>query len=171
MSVQDRTNLSNAEKIVYLQHAIKDGSVRNANEGLAHSADSYNEAVECLKACFDRPRLIHHTHVQMIVNTPPPKEGNGKELRHLHDSIQQHARTLKTLACELPGKFITSMTELKLDVDTLFKWQKHSQTSPDVLHYQELLDFINLRAQASETSCTAYKKQPRFDQHLKKTSR
>ena len=34
MSVHDRTNLSNAEKIVYLQHAIKDGSARNVIEGL-----------------------------------------------------------------------------------------------------------------------------------------
>ena len=147
-------NLSNAEKFVYRQHAIKDGSARNVIEGLAHSGDSYDEAGGCLKAHFDRPRLNHCTHVQMIVDTPPLKEGNGKELRRLHDTILQHARALKTLGCELP--------------DTLFEWRKHSQTSPDIPHYQELLDFIDLLAQASETSCTACKKQPRFDQHLQK---
>ena len=81
VSVHNQLNLSNAEKIVYLQHAIKGGSARNAIEGLSHSGDNYNEAVECLRACFDRPRLIHHTHVQMIVDAPPLKEGNGKELR------------------------------------------------------------------------------------------
>lgn len=150
---------------MYLQHAIKDGSARNAIDGLSHSGDNYNEAVECLKSRFDRPRLIHRTHVQMIVDTPPLKEGNGKELRRLHDTIQQHVRALKTLGCELPGKFITSMLELKLDVDTLFEWQKHSQASSDVPHYQELLDFIDLRAQASESSCTTHKKQSRFDPH------
>ena len=42
--------------------------------------------------------------------------------------MQQHVRALKTLGCELPSKFITSMIVLKLDVDTLFEWQKHSQT-------------------------------------------
>lgn len=60
------------------------------------------------------------------------------------------------------------MIELKLDVDTLFEWQKHSQANSDVPHFEELLEFIDLRAQASETSCTAHKKQPRFDQHLKR---
>ena len=35
VSVHCRTNLSNAEKIVYLQHTLKDGLARNAIEGLA----------------------------------------------------------------------------------------------------------------------------------------
>ena len=107
---------------------------------------------------YDRPRLILRTHVQMIVDTPPLKEGNGKEQRRLHDNIQQHVRALKTLGCYLPGKLVTPMIELKLDVDTLFEWQKHSQPSPDVPHYEELLEFVDLRAQASETSCATPKK-------------
>ena len=52
---------------------------------------------------------------------------------------------------ELPGSFITSVLELKLDQDTMFEWQKHSHESTTVPHYSELLDFINLRAQASES--------------------
>ena len=35
ISVHDRASLSNAEKIVYLQHALKDGSAKNAIEGLS----------------------------------------------------------------------------------------------------------------------------------------
>ena len=50
------------------------------------------------------------------------------------------------------------MVELKLDTDTLFEWQKHTQAEAKVPHYQALLDFIDLRAQASEASCTAFKK-------------
>ena len=73
--------------------------------------------------------------------------------------VQQHVHALKTLGCDLPGKFLTSMIELKLDVNTLFEWQKHSQTEPDVSHYQDRLDFIDLRAQTSEASCAAPKKQ------------
>ena len=119
ISVHDRASLSNAEKIVYLQHALKDGSAKNAIEGLSHSGEDYVEAVKCIKARFDRPRLIHRTHVQMILETPALKESSGKELRRLHDNIQQHVRALKTMGCELPGQFITSMIELKLDTDTL----------------------------------------------------
>jgi len=43
------------------------------------------------------------------------------------------------------------MIELKLDVNTLFESQKYSQAKTDVPHYQDLLDFINLQAQVSET--------------------
>jgi hypothetical protein len=50
------------------------------------------------------------------------------------------------------GPFITSMLELKLDANTMFEWQKFSQDTTDVPHYRDLLEFINLRAQASETS-------------------
>ena len=158
ISVHDRTTISDTEKIVYLQNALKDGSAKSVIEGLTSSGDNYHEAVKCLKARFDRPRLIHRSHVQIIVDTPAVKEGNGKELRRLHDRVQQHIRALKTLGCELPGKFITSMIELKLDTETLFEWQKHSQTSVDVPHYDELLSFIDLRAQTSETSCPTRKK-------------
>ena len=52
------------------------------------------------------------------------------------------------------------MIELKLDTGTLFEWQKHSQSSADVPPYEELLGFIDLRAQASETSCPTHRKKP-----------
>ena len=161
-AVHRKTTLSNAERTVYLQRALKDGSARNAIEGLSHSRDNYEEAVECLKSRYDRPRLIQRTHVQLILDTPPLKDGNGKELRLLHDVVQQHVRALKTLGCNLPGQFITSMIELKLDANTLFEWQRHTQTEMEVPHYQQLLDFIDLRAQASEVSCTPLKKPAPF---------
>ena len=158
VAVHNKTSLSNAEKTVYLQHAIKDGSAKNAIEGLSHSGDNYDEAIECLRSRYNRPRLIQRTHVQLIVDASPLKEGSGKELRRLHDTIQQHVRALKTLGCDLPESFITSMIELKLDVDTLFEWQKHSQAATSVPSFQDL-NFIDLRAQASEASHAAPKKQ------------
>ena len=150
--------ISDTEKIVYLQNALKNGSAKSVIERLTSSGDNYHEAVKCLKARFNRSHLIHRSHVQIIVDTLAKKEGNGKELRRLHNKVQQHIRALKTLGCERPGKFITSMTELKLDMETLFKWQNHSQTSVDLPHYDELLSFIDLRTQALETSCPTRKK-------------
>lgn len=137
-AVHSKTTLSNAEKIVYLQQALKDGTAKNAIEGLSHSGDNYEEAVRCLTARYDRPRLIQRTHVQAIIDAPPLKDGSGKELRKLHDKIQQHLRALGTLGCDLPGTFITSMIELKLDADTLFEWQKHSQEEAAVPPYDQL---------------------------------
>ena len=154
VSVHSCDNLSDSEKLVYLQQALKGGSAKQVIEGLSHSGEYYAEAVESLQSRFNRPRLIHQTHVCMILETPSLKEGSGRELRHLYDNVQQHLRALKAMDYEPSGPFITSMLELKLDINTMFEWQKHSQSTTAVPHYGELLEFINLRAQASETSIT-----------------
>ncbi len=95
-------------------------------------------------------------------------------MRQLHDTTQQHLHALKAMKCEPPGSFITSVIELKLDAVTIFEWQKHSQSQTEVPHYRDLLEFIDLRAQASETSLpmsskkhvrnepTSLRKQPSF---------
>ena len=80
------------------------------------------------------------------------KDGNGRELRRLHDTVNQHLRALKATEHEPDGPFITSMLELKLDQNTMFEWHKFSQASEDVPHCAQMLEFLNLRAQASESS-------------------
>ena len=152
ISVHERPSLSDSEKFVYLQQALKNGNARSSIDGLSQSGDNYSEAIACLKARYDRPRLIHKGHVKMILEAPPLKEGSGKELRALHDAVQQHVRALKSMGYEPSGPFITSALELKLDDTTMFEWQKHSQSSTSVPHFQDLLDFINLRAQATESN-------------------
>ena len=49
-SLHDRASPSNVERIVYLQHVLKDGSAKNAIEGLSHSGENYVEAVKCIRA-------------------------------------------------------------------------------------------------------------------------
>ena len=150
VAVHDRTHLSDSEKLVYLQQSLKGGSAKSAVEGLSRSGEYYAEAVECLQACYNRLRLILQTHVRMILEAPQLVEGSGKELCKLHDTVQQHLCAFKAMDCEAPGPFITSVLELKLDPSTMFEWQKHSQESTAVPHY-ELLEFINLRTQASKS--------------------
>ena len=152
ISVHDQKSLSNSEKLVYLKHALKDGAARQVVEGLSRSGDQYAEAIACLQGRYDRPRLIHQAHVRAILEAPSLKDGDGRELRRLHDVVNQHLRALRSMDYEPSGPFITSMLELKLDANTKFEWQKFSQDTTDVPHYRDLLEFINHRAQASETS-------------------
>ena len=49
------------------------------------------------------------------------------------------------------GPFITSVLELKLNEDILFKWQRHSHECGKVPHYQDMLDFLYLRMQSTES--------------------
>ena len=108
VSVHDRSSLSDSKKFVYLQHALRDGSARVVIDGLSQSGENYAVAVECLRSRYDRPRLIHQAHVKSILEAPPLKEGNGRELRKLHDLVQQHLRALKSMDSDPSGPFITS---------------------------------------------------------------
>ena len=170
ISIDSRPHLSDSEKLVYLRHSLKDGSAKGVIEGLSRSGEYYAEAIESLKKRYDRPRLIHQTHVRMILEATPLKEGSGKELRRLHDTVQQHLRALRAMDYDPSGPFITSILELKLDTNTVFEWQKFSQDSADVPHYLKLLEFINLRAQASESSISEHKRAPRGEDYSRKVT-
>ncbi len=170
IAIHDRSDISGTEKLVYLRHSLKDGSAKSVIEGLSRSGEQYPEAIESLKSRYSRPRLLHQTHVRRIYDVPSLKEGNGKELRRLHDTVQQHLRALKAMGEEPSGSFITSLLELKLDTNTTFEWQKFSQESESVPHYSKLLEFLDLRAQASETSVSETRKTPRNETHPSKKS-
>ena len=163
IAIHSRSDLSTTEKLVYLRHSLKDGSAKTVIERLSHSGDQYEEAIASLRSRYARPRLIHQAHVRKIYEAASLKEGSGKELRYLHDTVQQHLRALKAMGNEPSGSFITSLLELKLDKNTMFEWQKTSQDSTDMPHYTKLLEFLNLRAQASETCSTQSKKHPRYE--------
>ena len=55
----------------------------------------------------------------MILEVTPLKDGNERELRVLHDTVQQHVQALKSLGYEPSGPFTI---ELKLDETTMFEW-------------------------------------------------
>ena len=101
ISVHERGKLTDPEKLAYLKHALKDGSAKHVVEGLSSSGEQYKEAIECLKKRYNRPRLLHQAHVQAILEAPVSKEGTGRELRHLHDVVNQHVRALKAMGCTI----------------------------------------------------------------------
>ena len=55
--------------------SLKDGSAKNVIERLSFSGDNYSVVVQCLQARFDRPCLIHQTHVRMVSEAPALKVG------------------------------------------------------------------------------------------------
>ena len=58
----------------------------------------------------------------MIADAPSLKEGTGREIRKLHDTVQQHLRALRSMDYEPTGAFLTSLLQLKLDSTTLLEW-------------------------------------------------
>lgn len=168
VSIDGNTTLTQTEKFVYLQQSLNNGSAKNVIDGLTGTGEHYTKAIECLKSRYDRPRLIHQSHVKIITEISSLKEGNGRELRKLHDTLQQHLRALDSSDSEQFSQFITSLIQLKLDSDTMFEWQKHTQEMKNVPHYHELLEFIDLRARASESIISNKPRNAKLDTHSKK---
>ena len=152
------------------QKSLKEVSARHTIEDLSCSGEQYNEAIECLKAWYNRPQLINQIHIHVILETPSLKDVNGNICVAY---IKSHCNTFKlprSWTTNFFGPFITSILELKLDSNTIFKRQRHNQASTGIQYYQELLDFINVRAQASKMSISD-KRIPKDDMHiLKKVS-
>ena len=86
-------NIPDSKKLVYLQSALKDGTAKGVIEGLSRSGEFYSEPIESLHARYDRPCLLQ-TRVKMIIDAPALKDGNGREVRHLHDTGEQHLHAL-----------------------------------------------------------------------------
>ena len=149
--IHSKKEVGDAEKLTYLRQALKDGPARHVIGGLSQTAKNYEEAIKCLQERYDRPRLIHQAHVRAIIEAPSLKDGNGRELRRLHDIANQHMRAIKAMEYS-PWTFVTSILELKLDQTTMFEWQKHSQGSKEVPDFNELLEFLDLRARATENA-------------------
>ena len=82
-SVHSQASLSNAEKCVYLQHALKDSSAKRLFSNMSLSGDHYLEAISCLNECYDHPQLVLQAHVATLVESPSLKDGSSKELRCL----------------------------------------------------------------------------------------
>ena len=69
VSIHDKTELSDTAKLAYLRNAMKDGPADAVISGLAKTGDTYDEAVDCLRKRYDRPRVIHQAHVDAITRT------------------------------------------------------------------------------------------------------
>ena len=67
VSIYSRIQLTDAEKLAYLQHLLKDASARHVIEGLSGLGSGYEEAIKCLQKRYDKPRLLHLAHVKAIV--------------------------------------------------------------------------------------------------------
>ena len=93
----NRSDISDAQKLVYLHHSVKDGSAKGVIESASRSGEQHQEAIESLQSRYNRPCFIHQAHIREILEVPSMREGSGKELCNLHDIAQQHLCTLKTM--------------------------------------------------------------------------
>ena len=150
VAVHDKPQLGEVEKLTYLRDAVKGGPARNVIQGLTQTAESYQEAVQCLKDRYNRPRLIHQEHVRSILQVPSMKANNGKELRRLYDLYNQHIRAIKLADYFDLDTFLTIVMELKPDEATRLKWMEFSNDSQATPSHEEM-QYLDLQARHHES--------------------
>ena len=73
-------------------------SAYEAISGLSLTAANYDEAVAILKRRFGNKQLIINKHMKTLLNINSVKSGlNIQVLRQLHDLIESHVKSLKSL--------------------------------------------------------------------------
>ena len=94
---------------------LKDGPARSVVQGLTQTAESCQEAVRCLKDRYDWSRLTHRKHVWSILQAPPLKVHNGREVGKLYDTCTQNNRVIKASDHFDIDMFLMIVMGLKLD--------------------------------------------------------
>ena len=149
-TIHNSKKLDDELRMQYLLKSLVSKKAKDAVEGIDAVAEAYPEAIAALKARFDRPQVIHRAHVRALLNVKTLKDGSSVELRQLYDTFQHHLRSLKALDKLDFDRFMTALGESKLDPVTMVEWQKFTQTEKDVPDYHKFLEFLDLRATATE---------------------
>ena len=79
-AVHKGLQLGEVDKLTYLWDSLKDGPAKNIIEGLIQTAESYQEVIRCLNDRYNHPRLTYCELVRRILQAPPLKANNGREL-------------------------------------------------------------------------------------------
>ena len=147
-TIHNSKKLDNQLRMQYLLKSLVTKKARDAIEGIDAVAEAYPEAIAALEARFDRPQIIHRAHARALLNAKPVKDGTSSELRQLHDTFQHHLRSLK--AQDKLDRFMTTLSESKLDSQTMIEWQTFTQAEKDVPSYTKFHEFLDLRATTTE---------------------
>ena len=150
-TIHSKAGLNVIEKLTYLQDALKDSPARFIVQGLTRTSENYEEAIQCLKERYDRPRLVEEEHIRSIVDAVPVKSGSEKELRRLYDAATQHYRALKAAKADSFDTVLTVILQQKLDEKTRLKWAEFSSEHESVPPCTELLKFLDLQARQLES--------------------
>ena len=149
-TIHNSKKLDDQLRMQYLLKSLTTKRAKDAIGGIDAVAEAYPEAVAALKNRFDRPQVIHRAHVRAILNIKPMKDCSSGELRKLHDTLQHHLQSLKAMEKLDFERFMTALGECKLDNLTIVEWKKSTQTEKDVPEYEKFLEFLDLRATATE---------------------
>ena len=136
-----RDEISDADKLIYLRRSIKHQPTQDFLETPREDADTYSEVVAELKRRFDRPKEVHKTLVQRLIQLTPIRETQD-EIKRLMDVVRRTLLSIKRTGSYCIESLMTSLVFLLLPKKLQVLWEQHTKREKTVLSVFPMLDFF-----------------------------
>ncbi|XP_065355419.1 uncharacterized protein LOC135949893 [Calliphora vicina] len=143
--VDARTNLSEVEKLEYLQTKLK-GEASSIIKHLTPTNSNYRIAWDLVKRKFDRPDQIRETYIRLLLTQPSVKNGTLSEIKQFYNNTVECYNALTILYESVASwdPLLLFLIREKLDRETITLWYRQ-QNEDNRQSFQKLLDFLENR--------------------------
>lgn len=154
--VDSRTELSDVDKLQYLQSALI-GEAANKINIFAVDGANYSKAWEMLVRAYEVKRLLISRHLSLILNLPVLDKETSTGFMKLADDAQQHVASLASLGMTIAPETIVRVLETKLPKSAADRWEtgieRDEMPSPEQMY--EFLYKAAVHASKRERARTA----------------
>ena len=145
-TVDERTELSDSQKLNYLRQAIKDPALQLLLNSPMETPDTYKDIVKELKDRFQKTREIHQALVKTITTLTSPKY-NRADLRMTYDIFKTAITNLKSTRHYTIEAFLSSMLYAILPAKLQLPWDQATKKEKGVPSIDQLLSFLKDHAE------------------------
>ena len=145
-TVDDRTELSDSQKLNYLRQSIKDPTLQLLLNTPMETPDTYKDIVRELKDRFQKTREIHQALVKTITTLSSPKY-NRADLRMTYDILKTAITNLKSTKHYTIEAFLSSLLYAILPTRLQIPWDQATKKDKGVPPIDQLLSFIKDHAE------------------------
>ncbi|XP_050338934.1 uncharacterized protein LOC126765270 isoform X3 [Bactrocera neohumeralis] len=148
--VHQDVDLSRIEKFQHLRSSLRDAAL-DTILSLEISKQSYDKAIDLLKARFDNKRLNFQAHIRDIFQLKRVEGDRVAKLRELSDTVNAHLRALQTMGTkeQIADCLLIQLVSQNLDVKSRAKWEEQTPVS-EIPTWNSMARFLEQRCQQLE---------------------
>lgn len=168
--IDKNLSLSSVQKLQYLRLSLS-GRAANAIEALETIEGNYEIAMGILKKKFECTRRTLHRHWSLLKNYPKIIKESPSEISKFLDHLNLNIRALENLSAPI-SQWDVPIIDLilsKLSSHLALQWELTLDNS-SLPSYQELINFLEKRANCSDYSQASSKEDNMFKEHRGKRS-
>lgn len=152
-AIHKNPSLSNAQRMQFLKSKVK-GEAERLIQHLPISTDNYATCWEILSHRFDNKRNIFNSYANTIYNLANIQQQSFVAIKRLHDVTLESLHAIKNLGIDTTSwdPLLVYILSQKLDNETYSEYIESLKNSRELPVLQELLDFLENKFTALESS-------------------